>query len=360
MSDENNEATRVMSAPAQDRTMVANAPVFDRTMVAGGVAGATQMGISAVCPVCNTSNSTFETYCGDCGFLLASAPGTPEEAAPDSGSPLSLELVETSTNRRFKLKAGANIVGRENCDVLLMEGTVSRRHATITVENNVVNITDLGSTNGTQVEGARLSPNQPTVLGAGGTVKFGNTSLTLIGSGSAEATILAGSPNLVTVGEVPDALEDKTVVGEVAPDPAAESTPEPAAGEPSAAKSSVAQLLSTSGNATITISEGAQTIGRKSTNDVVIGNDPFVSGNHGLIVCDDDGIRVIDVGSTNGTTVNGQRITANTPQSLMNGDIVTFGKSEYNFEIIFAAPPPALVESIEAEPVVSENEEHVA
>jgi len=44
------------------------------------------------------------------------------------------------------------------------ERGVSRIHCQLTLKNNQVYITDLGSTNGTYVDGKRLQPNQPTLI----------------------------------------------------------------------------------------------------------------------------------------------------------------------------------------------------
>src|SRR2546423_14293450 len=174
MSQDMNEATRVMpatGAPPIDRTMVAQAPPG---------AGATQMGQTVACAVCSSNNPALETYCVECGFLLASAPGAQQEAAEDSGPAAGgdFALVEDQTGRRFRLNEGDNFVGRERADILLMDGTVSRRHAQVTLKDGAVAVTDLSSTNGTQVDGAALSPNTPTVLNPGAAVRFGNSALT--------------------------------------------------------------------------------------------------------------------------------------------------------------------------------------
>src|SRR5437588_3466458 len=116
MAQDVNEATRVMPSGGA-------APV-DRTMISGaGAAGATQMGGSVACAVCQTSSPSMETYCVECGFLLASTPGIVEEplggpAIEDAGD---FALVESSTGRRFVLRTGMNTVGRENADILLMD-----------------------------------------------------------------------------------------------------------------------------------------------------------------------------------------------------------------------------------------------
>src|SRR5437867_401968 len=125
MAEDINESTRVMPAAGE-------APL-DRTMVAtvAPPAGATQMGATLNCAVCNTTNPGLETYCVECGFLLSSSPGSLDGAEETESE--AVELVETATGRRFRLKAGINTVGRENCDILLLDGTVSRHHAEVTV-----------------------------------------------------------------------------------------------------------------------------------------------------------------------------------------------------------------------------------
>lgn len=332
------ESTRVMGA--------AGAPPIDRTMVAGAAmappAGATQMGVSVTCPICRTNNSGMEAYCGECGFLLTSAPGQ-EETVPEQAAGPVVELVENTSGRRFKLKPGANIVGRENCDILLMESTVSRRHAQVILEDGKVTVTDLGSTNGTEVDGGRLTPNMPAPLSPGGTVKFGNATLTF----SAGAEALASAPAApaevtVVVGAAPAAISDQTLVG--APDAALAEAAEEPAEEPATAPPTQAQHgavgylhpASPSG-VEIAVRSGTFTIGRRAGNDIVIADDPYISGAHAMIQCDDNGVSITDVGSTNGTTVNGARLQPNARQLLVDGDEVTFGQTSYRFEV--AAPP---------------------
>src|SRR5919197_5972592 len=49
------------------------------------------------------------------------------------------------------------VVGRENADVTLEDEEVSRRHLAVRPHDDGVELEDLGSTNGTFVDGARLS-----------------------------------------------------------------------------------------------------------------------------------------------------------------------------------------------------------
>src|SRR5688572_25771941 len=248
MAEDYNESTRVMPAagePPIDRTMVATAPP---------PAGATQMGGTLACPVCNTTNPGLETYCVECGFLLTSTPGALAELTEPEGE--AVELVESASGRRFRLRPGVNTVGRENSDILLLDGTVSRRHAEVTLQEGSVTVTDLGSTNGTQVDGVRLAPNQPTPVVPGTVVRFGNATLVLPGgseSAPAEATIVAGMDQFVPT-PVAEAAVAPSTVGEFEE---VEALMESGA---------VARLKSTAGAVGIALKPGTLTIGRREGN----------------------------------------------------------------------------------------------
>ena len=66
------------------------------------------------------------------------------------------------------------------------------------------------------------------------------------------------------------------------------------------------------------------TMGRDITNDLVI-NDPEVSRHHCRLTRTSSGYTLEDLGSTNGTFVNGQRLSAARP--LANGDMVGLGET---------------------------------
>lgn len=63
-------------------------------------------------------------------------------------------------------------------------------------------------------------------------------------------------------------------------------------------------------------------VGRAEAATVHI-DDPGVSGQHARLVHDERGVIVEDLGSTNGTRINGDRITG--PSLLRDGDVVSFG-----------------------------------
>jgi predicted component of type VI protein secretion system len=77
----------------------------------------------------------------------------------------------------------------------------------------------------------------------------------------------------------------------------------------------------------VPIAKDRTTIGRRSHNDVVIDN-LAVSGEHAVMVRSGDDFVLEDLGSTNGTTVNGQPIKK---QLLHGGDVIDIGKYRLRF-----------------------------
>lgn len=75
--------------------------------------------------------------------------------------------------RHLALAPGVNEVGREaSCDVYINDASVSRSHAQIDVRGEVATITDLGSKNGTRVQGSVLAA--PADLQDGDQIVFGS------------------------------------------------------------------------------------------------------------------------------------------------------------------------------------------
>jgi hypothetical protein len=72
------------------------------------------------------------------------------------------------------------------------------------------------------------------------------------------------------------------------------------------------------------LNKGIITLGRDITNDIVI-NDPEVSRHHCRLTQGGGGFTIEDLGSTNGTFINGQRLTGARP--LSHGDMVGLGET---------------------------------
>lgn len=82
-------------------------------------------------------------------------------------------LLEHSSGTRLAL-AGRTLIGRSaRCDLHIPDGTVSGEHATLHWRGEAWSIRDLGSRNGTFVDGSRLAPGTAQPLRAGARLGFG-------------------------------------------------------------------------------------------------------------------------------------------------------------------------------------------
>ena len=77
----------------------------------------------------------------------------------------------------------------------------------------------------------------------------------------------------------------------------------------------------------VPLTQERTTVGRRPYNDVVIDN-LAVSGEHAVFVLSGDDVLLHDLGSTNGTYVNGKPVKQ---QTLRNGDLVEMGKYKIRF-----------------------------
>jgi pSer/pThr/pTyr-binding forkhead associated (FHA) protein len=263
---------------------------------------ATQTMTPAPCPICAQVNPSGEIYCIECGFLLSSA--APTEPAPTSVYP----KLRDATGREFLLKAGENIVGRDpSSDVLIGDGTVSRRHACIVIEENHAYIQDLGSTNGTQLNGQPVGTER-TPLPPNAQVQFGSVRMTL---------------------ELPEGFETPTIAAETAPP--------------------LAYLVSlTDPSLQFPLYARPQRIGRRADNDLVI-PDAYVSGRHAQIEIVGAEVRITDLGSTNGTFIGEMKIAPNMPTTVPSNATLTLGKTQFRIEWAAPTEPTEAFDATDAE-----------
>ncbi len=78
------------------------------------------------------------------------------------------------------------------------------------------------------------------------------------------------------------------------------------------------------------LDSAALLVGRGSGNDVNLARDEYASSNHARVEPRRDGVWVEDVGSTNGTYLNGTRLT--NAKRLTPGDILRVGETELRYE----------------------------
>ena len=130
---------------------------------------------------------TAEVYTGDVapvspGYDMGGHPGYPqyEQGPAGYGPPPApggrVARLVTADGRSYPLQVGSTVIGRgEQATLRLPDVGISRRHARIDFDGNQVVITDLGSTNGTMVNGQRISA---VALNPGDMIQVGTTTLT--------------------------------------------------------------------------------------------------------------------------------------------------------------------------------------
>jgi hypothetical protein len=128
--------------------------------------------------------------------------------------------------RRVPVSASVE-VGRGCKGILLADDSASRRHITLTPGPDGLYVTDLGSSNGTYVNGAPLT-GRPRLIAPGDVVRLGETELSLVGSGdSGPAPAWEEDPPTVSamVGDPPAAPARPAPAPAASPVPAPEAAP---------------------------------------------------------------------------------------------------------------------------------------
>jgi len=95
---------------------------------------------------------------------------------------LEIRSVSSPVQRTARLKPGTYIVGRDpSCDIVIPDPYVSRRHARIFHRNNEWYIEDLGSRNGTYVDGEDIRGKKAVKLKAGMSIVVGLSTIIVKG-----------------------------------------------------------------------------------------------------------------------------------------------------------------------------------
>ncbi len=179
-------------------------------------------------------------------------------------------------------------------DVILDDSMASREHAQIEVGADQVLIRDLGSGNGTFVNEVRLTAAQP--LRDGDRIRIGHT------------TVVYHRPQVV----------------------APEAPKGPATGEPTMLWETEEPLwLARADGQRFAVTHSLR-LGRAPDNDLVL-EDRSASHYHARIDLVSGRAIVADLGSSNGTWVNGRRISA--PHPLQHGDHVQLGDALFTFQV---------------------------
>ena len=275
----------------------------------------------------------------------------------------------------FVLKPPTVTLGRdpESNDIALHNQTVSRNHVRFDWSKGKWHITDLGSGNGTRINGKEIKPNAETALESKDEVQFGDVKLMYVPLSSS----LQSTPKLpmTFIIEPEQEAEPKTPSVAVEPPkiepskpPVVDKTPSiqakaeylqdeiarimekrPASAEEKPPSSNQAadevggeatQFMSSSFPTRLTVLAGPAlgrvillvklplTVGRTTTDDVQGLDDPLVSRQHLRIVLNPDGnIGITDLGSVNGTILNGILLVPNQMSILNKGDELRMGST---------------------------------
>lgn len=123
------------------------------------------------CPGCGRMVEGYAQVCSYCGKQLSGGP------PPSPGSRAWLEVKSgTDRGKTFGLKVtGEDVIGRWNdSSIVLADALVSRNHAKIRWENGVFILYDMGSRNGTYVNGNRVNR---AILNNNDEIRVGQTTL---------------------------------------------------------------------------------------------------------------------------------------------------------------------------------------
>jgi hypothetical protein len=125
------------------------------------------------CPRCGAANGPDQAYCTACGASLVVGQATILAPRAPGGD---LVIVDGPTaGQRCPLRDGLRIGRAADNDLALGESLVSRHHAEVRQTATGHEIVDLGSSNGTDVNGARIDG--PTLLTDGDTIAIGGVAL---------------------------------------------------------------------------------------------------------------------------------------------------------------------------------------
>lgn len=262
------------------------------------------------CPQCRVPVRAGDRFCPTCGYTLnkpGPAGGTMVMALPGAGpiagvqpggtvmmgalgGPPSLVIRWMGGNSESHLLSGQSArVGRApDNDIVVNHPSVSGHHLCLENRGGTWTVTDLKSTNGTQLNGQLIPPNEARPLQSGSVIRIGD----------------------LTGNSVSMSIE----TGE-------------------------ADSLRTLALGKLDLSNLTQVVIGRDPNSYLPLNHPTVSTRHAMILKQDGALLIRDLGSTNGTFVNGNRISQ---VPLASGDVIQIGP----FKLVYDAQQQSLAQSM--------------
>ena len=260
------DATRVVDSA--DHPARADSPAVNRIQEMG-----------ATCPRCHVPLRPESHFCPNCGHNIVTPPAHMPETVDFAISPeTNPEFVIHETGGRaqaYALSKPVMRIGRAaDNDIVVSSKLVSNHHLQVESRGGKVLVTDLNSTNGTILNGIRIPPSQGVPLHLGDVMRVGDlngNSIQIAYGGAAEGGLRTRAVETLDLAKL-------------------------------AAQPSVV-------------------IGRAPSSDLVMPH-PSVSKNHAMITRQNGEIWIRDLGSRNGTFLNGTRIAQS---RLRNGDEIRVG-----------------------------------
>ena len=227
-----------------------------------------------------------------------------------------LKLADKAGNRAYRVEAADAVVGRDpSCAIVLQgEGTavVSSRHARLVLQDGSWWLEDLGSRNGTFLNGRRITSGARQKVNLGDEISFGGTGPKLL------AEEVAGRNLAATISEATPAVPMQTLM-EARP---AAPAPPPA---PAGPRQVVRLSLRTGDGKKLVGQDVDVVIGRSRESIIRLEGDMAlaVSRRHARIFYSGWKICIEDLGSRNGTWLNRKRVEG--PTIIERGDVIEFG-----------------------------------
>jgi len=191
--------------------------------------------------------------------------------------------------QNYPLKPGRYQIGRApGNDIVINNMVVSGHHLTLDVQPDSLMLTDQNSTNGTMINGQRIQPGAPQAVHPGDILRIGDPT--------------GNSVSITFEGEASESLRTLAL-----------------------GKLDLSNLTSI-------------VIGRDPNSYLPL-NHPTVSFRHAMILKQNGGLAIKDLGSTNGTFVNSQRISQ---VPLSSGDVIQIGP----FKLVYDAQAQSLAQSM--------------
>jgi len=221
------------------------------------------------------------------------------------------------------------VIGRKRGDLLLDDPLCSSTHAQLVYRDDGWVIQDLGSTNGTLVDGRLI---REVVLRPGAEIAIGNTRLVLfVGLEDGPSELNTQETGGTSALEIAWLLDEELVElkGPADKTHTASDVIDQDLRLPPGLRASVECVAGTDAGKVFRFTRGNVTVGRNN-GEIPLG-DLEISRRHAVIeIFGREMIFLRDLGSTNGTYHNGQRITVS---RLRNGDTVGIGRSVLKLDI---------------------------